>query len=162
MGIVEETIGRLRSSSASAEQLDAVAVARELLEKAAITDADPVVLANAGDRLGWCTAVREATVSVDDSAKLQRALISLVDEPANDPEVGEAIFALSKCVGSPTLVEFGRRVLLSALVHDPVVLHQTLVALENWGEDLGKCSRSVADVKVNREIAASYLKDLET
>lgn len=100
-------------------------------------------------------------VQADDIDRLKLALISFVRRHLHHPQLCSAIFAVYYLAAPDTkglLIE----VLRDCLGRDSHALYQTMLALEELGENLygARGSRSSSDVELNERLARDYLASL--
>lgn len=98
-----------------------------------------------------------AKVNAGDVVLLRRALERIALEGREPGTIASAVWALGKLDGDGALIDFCTTILERYVEKDGAILHQALIALENFGVDLGRTGASIVDVAGNRSKARAYL-----
>ena len=101
-----------------------------------------------------------ADVNAGDVVGLRRALERIALGGREPGTTASAVWALGKLDGDGALIDFCTTILERYLEKDGAILHQALIALENFGVDLGRTGASIIDVAGNRSKARAYLASL--
>lgn len=99
----------------------------------------------------------QADVNAGDVVPLRRALERIAVEGREPGTIASAVWALGKLEGDGALIDFCATILERYLEKDGAILHQALIALENFGVDLGRTRASIDDIAGNRSTARAYL-----
>jgi hypothetical protein len=111
--------------------------------------------------LGWTEKIIRTDFSDNDIALLKVDLVQFIQNNLAHPEAGTAIWALGKLIDAslkPTLIAILQQQITQNA--DAFAMFQTMIALENLGENLfgDMVSRSILDAKENRALAEDYLR----
>jgi len=110
-------------------------------------------------RLGWTDKVTRIDFSDHDIALLKDDLVQFIQNNPAHSNAGTAIWALGKLFDAtlkPTLIA----ILQQQITHDAATMYQTMIALDNLGENPfgDRRSMSILDAQDNRALAEDYLR----
>ena len=112
---------------------------------------------SAADR-GWSDAVAQDPMTAEDLEPLRTSLEKLVRAHSSAELRSFALWAWGKQRGTPAHIAFATEIVRACVDRDANVLHQALIALENFGVDLERTSAAIDDVEANRLTARRFLR----
>ena len=108
----------------------------------------------------WDDEVKHHELSDDDAERLRDALVIFVKNNFDHNNHPSAVWALGKLADPSTLSPL-REVLEKIVQEDNGALYQTLIALDNLGEEVFPTGSSSINDGNNRKIAIEYLDKVE-